>query len=586
MLATLQHERHDRASRYVNRELGIQIGWVTDKENTTDHLPVVCGGGDVHIVLHGEIYPDEEIEPQACRAVKQRCYAGRVASLYDAMGGDFVSALNGWFSGAIIDLRAKSVTLFNDRYGMGRVYVHEAPDGFLFASEAKCLLKARPELRRLSRRSVAEFMRFDCVVQGKTLFEGITTLPSAAAWTFKAGAVTPAKQQYFRPEEWERQAPLGVDEFYEAFSRTVSHVVPQYLQDAGTVGLSLTAGLDTRLVLAAFQDRPLDNVECYTFGGTWGDTYDIRAGRHLASLLGRPFSVIRTDDTYLSEFARHARRSIFLSDGTHDVIGAHDVYFSERARAISHARVNGKFGSEVVRIRKLIPTCTYGDGLMGRDLQQEFAALPADPAPGFAHPLSRVVFAEIPWQQYGRIAIEQSQTMMRTPYMDNRLVRLMYRAPHATRGEGDLQAQYVRAQSPTLSRLTTNMGQLGNRKPWQSRLLNTPYWALFKVEYVYLYDTPHWLTRIDRALPGLHLERRLAGRQKFEGYRLWMKTHLADFMRDTLLSPRASWGAYLDQRSVQTMLARHATGTHNYLFELNKALTIELVHSQLLSATS
>ena len=36
--------------------------------------------------------------------------------------------------------------LFNDRYGMQRIYYHQSKDAFYFAAEAKAILAVRPEL--------------------------------------------------------------------------------------------------------------------------------------------------------------------------------------------------------------------------------------------------------------------------------------------------------------------------------------------------------------------------------------------------------------------------------------------------------
>ena len=53
---------------------------------------------------------------------------GSLLRLYDRLGDDWVLALNGRFSGLLIDRRRGFVSLFNDRYGAERVYVHETAD--------------------------------------------------------------------------------------------------------------------------------------------------------------------------------------------------------------------------------------------------------------------------------------------------------------------------------------------------------------------------------------------------------------------------------------------------------------------------
>ena len=67
--------------------------------------------------------------------------------LYEEEGDLFFEKLNGLFSGLLIDKRQKKVVLFNDRYGLERIYYYEADGEFYFASEAKALLKILPKLQ-------------------------------------------------------------------------------------------------------------------------------------------------------------------------------------------------------------------------------------------------------------------------------------------------------------------------------------------------------------------------------------------------------------------------------------------------------
>ena len=82
----------------------------------------------------------------------------------------------------------------------------------------------------------------------------------------------------------------------------------------------------------------------------------------------------------------------------------------------------------------------------------------------------------------------------------------------------------------------------------------------------------------------LKLERLFAGREKFEGYRIWIKTKLSDFIWQTLSNPQASYTQFFDRRLVERMVTGHSAGTHNYLNEINKVLTVELIYSSLLKS--
>ena len=583
MVEAMRHETFYAGGEYVNRELGLYLGWMGQNEGHDSLRPALSHNKDVVLILHGETYHDEEKAGAVCQSdVDTRRSAGMHAlDLYLKLGVNFVRRLNGWFSGLLVDCRTKKIILFNDRYGMGRLYFYESREEFLFGSEAKSVLKVRPAVRKIEPAALAQYLRANCVMGDRTIFEGLFLVPHAACWVFEAGAPL-RKRRYFTFDEWEQLTNADASEFYPKFAETVSRVFPMYLKASEKVAMSLTAGLDTRVIMAALHkgDR---SFPCYTFGGVWGDTFDIRTARKIAATVGQPYDVIRIGKAFFRDFGKYAQRTVYISDGTHDAFGAHDLYFNEIARKIAPVRLTGKFGSEVVRIRKMIPWASFPRELLNGELKAVFdQALPLSSVSKTNNPLSKVISEEIPWYEYGRLAIEQSQVRLRTPYMDNELVELMFQAPTGLRAAGTLQADYVRERAPQLSVILTNLSRSGEHSRLVKEAFYLAFWSLFKLEYIYLFATPHWLTRIDRRLKVFKPERLFSGRQKFEGYRIWIKEHLSDFVQETLLAVQPEYASFFEKRLVERMVRRHVAGTHNYLNEINKVLSIELICLSLL----
>ena len=108
----------------------------------------------------------------------------------------FPKDLNGRFHGLLADRKNGKVMLFNDRFGLQRIYYHEAKDAFYFAAEAKAILKVRPELRTTDPRGVGEFILCGCVLENRTLFPGIYVLPPGSAWLFRGSC-------------WRRNPPIS-----------------------------------------------------------------------------------------------------------------------------------------------------------------------------------------------------------------------------------------------------------------------------------------------------------------------------------------------------------------------------------------
>ena len=76
---------------------------------------------DVGIWLHGELFPDPtEINELRARGHKLASGDGSyLPHLYEEAGPSFFESLNGRFSGVLADLRDETITVFNDRFGLG-----------------------------------------------------------------------------------------------------------------------------------------------------------------------------------------------------------------------------------------------------------------------------------------------------------------------------------------------------------------------------------------------------------------------------------------------------------------------------------
>ena len=138
----------------------------------------------------------------------------------------FFAQLNGLFSGLLIDKRRNVAFLFNDRYGMERIYWHENKDLYYFASEAKALLRVLPELRNLTRTGVAEFLTYGYTLDSRTLFRGIRSLPPSSLWSFEGN---PSRAQIFFSREVGITIRITPEDFTAEFEETFKRILPRYL---------------------------------------------------------------------------------------------------------------------------------------------------------------------------------------------------------------------------------------------------------------------------------------------------------------------------------------------------------------------
>ena len=202
MLETLDHERFYVKGTWADESLGLYVGWVARKGSLSDGMPLVNEQGNAVLVFSGEDHP----EPSIRAKLKQQGHAVQpdgpsyLVHLYEEEPS-FPAGLNGWFHGLVVDRTRRTAILFNDRFGMHRLYYHQSKDAFYFAAEAKAILSVRPELRRINPQGLGEWLECGCVLEDRTLFEGLHVLPPASTWVLRSGSVE-RRASYFHPREW------------------------------------------------------------------------------------------------------------------------------------------------------------------------------------------------------------------------------------------------------------------------------------------------------------------------------------------------------------------------------------------------
>ena len=584
MLKALRHESFYAMGTWIDEGSGVYAGWTARENSFSDGMPIRNERGDVILIFSGEEYP----EPETARRLKERGHgltsesSSYLVHLYEEEPS-FPACLNGRFQGLLKDGIRGTTTLFNDRYGMHRIYYSESKEAFYFAVEAKAILAVRPELRKADPKSLGEFVSCGCVLENRSLFHGIHVLPPASEWIFRSGSIE-RKSTYFHPQEWEQQAPLQPRSYHEKIREIFSTNLPRYLNGRERIGMSLTGGLDTRMVMA-WQEFAPGSLPCYTYGGTYRECRDVTIARQVAKACGQPHEVIPVGKEFLSRFPYYAERCVFLTDGCVEVNRAPDLYLSERARTIAAVRMTGLYGDEVLRHLRAFKPVEPTAGLFDADFALHIdAARKTYTRVLRGHPASFAVFRQAPWHHYGSLALEQTQLTVRTPFLDNDFVRTVFRAPISATLNNDLRVGLIGDGCAALKLIPTDRGFAGRPariSGWASRYLLE---FGFKAEYAYDYGMPQWIALIDHAFSHFHLERLFLGRHKLYHYRVWYRDILRDYLREMLLDHRTLSRPYIERKRLESVVRGHLAGTRNYTSEIHKLLSLELVHRLFLDA--
>jgi asparagine synthase (glutamine-hydrolysing) len=584
MVESMRHESFYETGTWIDEDLGLYLGWVTRGDGRTGTNPIYNQQRDKVLVFTGEEYTEPAV-PRWQSFNGHRPSGSDGSYLIDIAQRDshFPASLNGRFQGVLCDKRAGRAVLFNDRYGMHRVYYHESEEGFYFAAEAKSILSVRPELRVIDPRSLGELISCGCTLENRTVFQNIGMLPPASAWVFQ-GKKLEKKSAYFDPKEWENQEPLDPEAYYSQLRERFSRILPRYFGGSGPVGVSLTGGLDSRMIMA-WLDAPPETVPCFSFGGPYRDCQDVALARKVARVCEQHHQTIPVGQDFLKQFAHYAERTIYLSDGCVSMTHTVDLYVNERARAIAPIRMTGNYGGEVLRSIRAFKPVEPPAGLFLPEFSTQIdqarqtyqSLLPI-------HPLSFSVFRQAPWHHYGLQALEQTQLALRSPFLDNEIVRTVFQAPRSTLSNSDVSLRLIADGKPALLGIPTDRGLAGKSGKLLSNLHHQYQEFTFKAEYAYDYGMPQWVARVDHALGGMHLEKLFLGRHKFYHFRIWYRDALAAYVREMLLDSRALSRPYLNRKTVEAIVAGHLRGDQNHTTAIHKLLALEHIHRSFIDA--
>ena len=134
MISTFPGEPLESQGVWVDEEIGVYVGWSVRKGAFADVLPIVNERRDVVLFFSGEKFSgnrDRSAPASAWTSTRSDVRKLSRASIR----GKWIHPdhVNGRFHGLIVDRAAQTATLFNDRYGMYRMYYHEAGHAVYFS---------------------------------------------------------------------------------------------------------------------------------------------------------------------------------------------------------------------------------------------------------------------------------------------------------------------------------------------------------------------------------------------------------------------------------------------------------------------
>ncbi len=234
--------------------------------------------GTVWLTYNGEIYNFADLRREL--EGKGHRFASNtdtevVIHLYEEMGPECVTRLNGMFAFAICDLRESTPRVFmaRDHFGIKPFYYAFHGGRLAFASEAKALLEVEGIDARIDLQALDQYLAFLWVPDPKTLFEGIFKLPAGHRAMFRDGRLEVSQYWDLNFPPARHDFRLSEDHLTREIEERFRHCVEQQMVSDVPLGAFLSAGLDSSSIVAMMAMSKTAKSPIRTYTVTFPEKY-------------------------------------------------------------------------------------------------------------------------------------------------------------------------------------------------------------------------------------------------------------------------------------------------------------------------
>lgn len=284
MTAAQEHRGGGEIDVWLGRDVGlVRRRAVTDADPCPQ--PARSVDGRWVVALEGTVRNHATLRARLDHPFRTGDDAELVAAGLALDGISFVERLEGQFALVAHDLRTHTTHLVRDRIGVLPLHYRHVPGGIAFASEAKALLVLEPR-PGVDHRSLDAYLAHRTVPAPDTMFEGVRKVRPAHRVSVMPGGHL-EETAYWSPPGADPDGSWTPDDAVEAVRDGVREAVRSSLDPGAPVGVTLTGGLASGLLVAQAQELCGDEP-VHTFSLAVGDDAadELTRTARLSRLLG------------------------------------------------------------------------------------------------------------------------------------------------------------------------------------------------------------------------------------------------------------------------------------------------------------
>ena len=287
MCEAIVHRGPDDEGIFVKGGVGLGMRRLSIIDLAGGHQPVFNEDKTISIVFNGEIYNFLELRSELLargHLFSTHSDTEVIVHLYEDFGSECVQKLRGMFAFAIYDERAGRLLLARDRLGKKPLHYAVQNGTLLFASEMRSILAVRPELAKLDRPALLQYMYFGYIPDPATAFEPIRKLPPGHLLEFEKGKV--CVRQYWDFPQYGTYEPASEEELLEELEFRLAEAVRIRLIADVPLGAMLSGGVDSSTIVALMARATSQPVKTFSVGFKHADFDEAPYARLVAQKFG------------------------------------------------------------------------------------------------------------------------------------------------------------------------------------------------------------------------------------------------------------------------------------------------------------
>jgi asparagine synthase (glutamine-hydrolysing) len=355
MCTVIKHRGPDDEGIFLDDYIGLGMCRLSIIDLETGHQPIHNEDESIWIVFNGEIYNYRELR-QFLEQKKHRFYTLSdtevIIHLYEELGDDCVTMLNGMFAFAIWDSNKKKLLLARDRIGIKPLHYIILNDKLIFGSEIKSILQDADVKREVNLEALHHFLAFEYVPAPETMFRGIKKLLPGHILICEKGNVSLKKYWDLKFQNHNKQ-PVSYysDRIYDLLKKSVER---RLISDV-PLGAFLSGGIDSSSVVGLMTELTDDQVKTFSIGFEEQSYNELKYAKIVAEhfetehyeeiitpdavnlvnkiiqYLDEPFADVSVFPTYLvSELARKHVTVVLSGDGGDEQLAGYDWYVASK----------------------------------------------------------------------------------------------------------------------------------------------------------------------------------------------------------------------------------------------------------------